>query len=71
VILGHLAREIPLTLEQGSDVALKLNQFARYGFGGARAQKTSAKGASQNGGAKNGNVADTHANPPGSSHKLP
>ncbi len=60
MILGHLGGEILLALEQGGDVALKLDELAGDGFGGAGADQASGKCASQNGGAKNGDVANTH-----------
>jgi len=50
----------PFGLKQGSDIALKLDEFACDGFGGTGADETSGKGAGKNGGAKNGDVANTH-----------
>ncbi len=46
VILGHLGGEILLALEQGGDVALKLDEFAGDGLGGAGAEQASGKSAS-------------------------
>src|SRR5713101_6215 len=60
VVLSDLSGKILLALKQGSDVALKLDEFASDGFGWTRADETSGKGAGKNGGAKNGDVANTH-----------
>jgi hypothetical protein len=60
MILGHLGGEILLALEQGGDVALKLDEFAGDGLGGAGAEQASGKSASQNSGAENSDVANTH-----------
>src|SRR6266446_7432049 len=60
VVLGDLSGKILLALEQRGDVALKLDEFASDGFGGTRADKTSGKRTGKNGGAKNGDVANTH-----------
>ena len=60
VVLSHLGGEIFLTLEQSGDVALQLDEFAGDGFGGARADKAAAQCAGENGGAEDGDVADTH-----------
>jgi hypothetical protein len=60
VVLGDLCGEVFLALEQGGDVALKLDEFACDGFGGARADQASCKRAGENGCAENGDVANTH-----------
>jgi len=60
IVLSDLSGKIFLALEQGSDVALKLDQFASDGFRWAGADQASGECASQNGGAKNGDVANTH-----------
>jgi hypothetical protein len=60
VILGHLRGEILLALEQRGDVALKLDEFAGDGLGGTGAEQASGKRASKNGGAENGDMANTH-----------
>src|SRR5437879_7303325 len=60
VVLSDLSGKVLLALEQGSDVALKLDEFASDGFGGTGADETSGKCAGKNGGAKNGDVANTH-----------
>jgi hypothetical protein len=53
-----------LSLKNGRDVALELDDVAGYGFGWARTHQAAAEGASQYGGAENGYVAYTHENPP-------
>src|SRR5712692_1273622 len=60
VVLSHLGGKILLTLEQGGYVALKLDEFAGDGFGGAGTDQASSKRTGQNGGAKNGDVTNTH-----------
>jgi len=60
MILSDLGGEIFLALKQGSDVALEFDYFASDGFGGAGADQASGKRASQNGGAENGDMANTH-----------
>jgi hypothetical protein len=60
MVLGHLGGKIFLTLKNGSDVALELDNFAGDGFGRPRAHEATAEGPGQHGGAKNGNVAYTH-----------
>jgi len=55
-----LGGEIFLSLKEGSDVALELDEFASYGFRWARADEAAAKGAGNYGGAENGYVAYTH-----------
>jgi hypothetical protein len=59
-MLGELVREIFLAREQGSDVLLKQNDFAGDSFGGTRADEASGERASQNGGAENDDIANTH-----------
>src|SRR4029077_11335319 len=60
VVLSDLSGKILLALEQGSDVALKLDEFAGDGFSGARADQASGERAGQYCGAKDGDVANTH-----------
>src|SRR5205814_1074306 len=64
VVLSDLRGEILLALEKGSDVALKLDEFAGDGFRRAWADQASGESAGQNGGAKNSNVTNTHEHPP-------
>jgi hypothetical protein len=47
-------------LQEGSDVALELDEFASNGFGRARAHEAAAESAGHDGGAENGYVAYTH-----------
>jgi hypothetical protein len=60
MVLGDLGGKILLALEQGGDVALKLDEFAGDGFGGAGADQASDKRAGENGSAENDDVANTH-----------
>jgi len=60
VILSHLSGKILLSLEQGGDVALELDDLAGDGLGGAGPDQASGKCAGQNGGAENGDMANTH-----------
>ncbi|PYU59170.1 MAG: hypothetical protein DMG55_14425 [Acidobacteria bacterium] len=60
VILRYLGGKIFLALEQGGDVALKLDELAGHGFRGVGADQASGKCAGENGGAKNGDVTNTH-----------
>jgi hypothetical protein len=57
MVLGHLGGDISLPLQQGSDVLLKLDNFAGHGFGRARTGEAAADGPGQDSGAKNGDVA--------------
>src|SRR5207249_8068825 len=52
VVLSDLSGKVLLALEQGGDVALKLDEFAGDGFGGTGANETSGKRAGENGGAR-------------------
>ncbi len=60
VVLRHLGGHISLPLQQGSDVLLKLDNFASDGFGRARTDEAAAEGTRENGGAENSDVACTH-----------
>src|SRR5207244_7214639 len=60
MILRHLRGEIFLSLQQGSDVALEVNNFPGDSCDGAGPDEASADGANKNGCAENGDVAYTH-----------
>src|SRR4029077_1895119 len=60
MVLGDLCGHVFLTLEQGSDVTLKLDELARDSFGGARTDQAPAQGSREDGGAENGNVTKSH-----------
>jgi len=64
VVLRHLRGEIFLALKQGSDVVLKLDEFASDRFGRSRTDEASAEGPAKTAALKNGNVAYTHEQPP-------
>ena len=57
VILGHLGGEIFLALQQGGDVVLQFDNFARDGFGGPRTDKAPTDRSNQDDGTENRNVA--------------
>src|SRR5436305_321002 len=63
VILGHLRGEIFLPLQQGSDIALEVDDFAGDGFGRMRTDEASTDGAGKNGCTKNCDIAYTHDKP--------
>jgi hypothetical protein len=71
VVLSHLGGEILLSLEQGSHVALKLNQLASDSFGGTRTDEASTERAGQNCGTENGDIPETHKNPPKGLQRAP
>jgi hypothetical protein len=60
VVLGDLSGKILLALEQGGDVALKLDELTGDGFNGTGTDKTSSKSAGQNGGAEDSNLTSAH-----------
>src|SRR5437588_2064118 len=60
VVLNHLRGDVFLSLEQGSDVALEVDNFAGDGFDRAGADEASANGTGENGGTKNSEIAYTH-----------
>jgi hypothetical protein len=55
-----LRGEIFLTLQQGSDVMLQINDFAGDSVGGARPEGTAHEDAGESGSGKNCNIAETH-----------
>ena len=63
VILRHLRGEIFLSLQQGSDVALEVNNLPGDGFGRMRADEASTDCAGKNGCAENSDVSYTHDKP--------
>src|SRR5207245_8185298 len=60
VVLSDLRGKVFLALEQGSDVALKLDEFASDGFDGARTNETSRKSAGHNSGAEDSDLTNEH-----------
>jgi hypothetical protein len=52
-----LGGEIFLSLQEGRDVVLELDEFASYGFRRARAHEAAAESAGNYGGTENGYVA--------------
>jgi hypothetical protein len=60
VILCDLAGEILLALENIGDVALELDDFARYGTDWTGPHEGTGDQATESGGAKDGDVADAH-----------
>ena len=64
VVLGHLGGEIFLSLEQGGDVALQLDEFAGDGFGGAWTEGAAGDESGEGSGAEDGDVAGRIVKPP-------
>ena len=60
VILGHLAGEILLALENVGDVALELDDFASDGVDRAGPHEAAGEETGEGGGAENGDITNTH-----------
>jgi hypothetical protein len=59
-----------LTLQQCGDIPLKFDNLSRDGSHGSRPDQITGYHSGEGGGAKDGNVAYTHANPPTKSNGI-